>query len=233
MSNSYDPNNFYSQNTSAWQSTTNQSNISYQQSGQFNGQPPSPKKKENAWGWYKRQKNITKIGVACGLALLFFLWASVVSALATGFVQGSTGQSATPTIVAQAPKMSPTTVHVIPTTKPTATPTATPMPTPTPTPTPIPTQPPVPTQPPAPQPTQPPQQSTGVNGNPWGYDFNPGNYIYNPPTNFCGYFNCITSFWQSTNGYVDECNDGTYSHSGGVSGACSKHGGEMRPLYSH
>jgi hypothetical protein len=31
---------------------------------------------------------------------------------------------------------------------------------------------------------------------------------------------------------VDECHDGTYSHSGGRSGACSYHGGELRPLYS-
>jgi hypothetical protein len=56
--------------------------------------------------------------------------------------------------------------------------------------------------------------------------------IYSPPTNFCDYFNCIPSFWNSTNGYVEECVDGTYSHSGGRSGACSHHGGELRPLYS-
>jgi hypothetical protein len=115
--------------------------------------------------------------------------------------------------------------------KPTIAPTKAPTPTPTAVPTSIPTQPPVPTAPPAPQPTQPP--ITGVNGNPWGYNFQSGNLIYNPPSNFCAYFNCIPSFWKSTNGYVDECNDDTYSHSGGVSGACSRHGGEMRPLYSH
>lgn len=109
------------------------------------------------------------------------------------------------------------------------TPTAIPTKVPTPIPTRVPT--PVPTSPPAPQPTQAPP--TGVNGNPWGYDFVSGNLIYNPPSNFCAYFNCIASFWKSTNGYVDECNDTTYSHSGGVSGACSRHGGEMRPLYSH
>lgn len=113
---------------------------------------------------------------------------------------------------------------------PTAIPTDVPtlLPTQPPTPTPMPTQPPTPT----PKPTQPPAP-TGVNGNPWGYNFNSGNLIYNPPANFCDYFNCIPSFWTSTNGYVDECNDDTYSHSGGRSGACSHHGGEMRPLYSH
>ena len=29
-----------------------------------------------------------------------------------------------------------------------------------------------------------------------------------------------------------ECNDATYSMSGGISGACSSHGGEDRPVYS-
>jgi hypothetical protein len=119
------------------------------------------------------------------------------------------------------------------TTKPAVAPTPTPIP-----PTPLPTQPPVPTptlvptQPPVPTPTT---AKTGVKGNPWGYDFSPGNLIYNPPADFCtaGYFTCIPSFWQSTNGYVDECQDGMYSHSGGRPGACSHHGGEMRPLYSH
>jgi hypothetical protein len=118
-----------------------------------------------------------------------------------------------------------------PTSIPTLAPTPTPIPlTPIPTRPPIPTPTPIPTQPPAPTPTT---ATTGVNGNPWGYDFSPGNLIYSPPTDFCTYFNCIASFWQSTNGYVDECQDGTYSHSGGRSGACSHHGGEMRPLYSH
>jgi hypothetical protein len=29
-----------------------------------------------------------------------------------------------------------------------------------------------------------------------------------------------------------ECNDGTYSMSGGIRGACSYHSGEERPVYS-
>lgn len=71
------------------------------------------------------------------------------------------------------------------------------------------------------------------NGNPWCYNFVPGYLIYSAPSNFCYYFDCIPSFWQSTNGYVAICDDGTYSHSGGVQGACSYHGGVMQPLYSH
>src|SRR5262249_9155215 len=99
------------------------------------------------------------------------------------------------------------------------------------TPTPIPT--PTPTLALQLQPTQPPPQLVGVNGNPWGYDFNPGNLIYSPPENFCDYFNCVRNFWDNTSGYVGECKDGTYSHSGGAPNACVKHGGEMKPLYAH
>lgn len=103
-----------------------------------------------------------------------------------------------------------------------------------PTNTPIPT--PKPTSTPKPKPTATPAPACNTDGappNPWCFSFqNTGKLIYNPPGNFCAYFNCIKSFWTSTNGYVDECRDGTYSHSGGVRGACSDHGGELRPLYA-
>jgi hypothetical protein len=88
------------------------------------------------------------------------------------------------------------------------------------------------------QPTQSPPTPTplpvyvGVNGNPWGYDFNLGNNITSPPPDFCNYFNCIKTFWNGT-GYVEECQDQTFSLSGGNSGSCSRHGGDWRPLYSH
>jgi hypothetical protein len=119
----------------------------------------------------------------------------------------------------------------VPTTAPTATPTVKPTPTPVPTHAPLPT--PRATQPP-PKPT--PTHCVGINGNPWCYDFNPGNLIYTPPSNFCSYFNCIPSFWGSDDpgdGFINQCVDGTYSQSGGESGDCSYHGGEGRPLYSH
>ena len=127
----------------------------------------------------------------------------------------------------QSPSLSP---------KATATPTNTPAATPTPTPkataasTPKPPTP----RPPTPRPTRtpaPPVATCGAPSNPWGYNFCGGNFIYSPPGTFCNYFNCIKSFWQHTNGYVDQCVDGTYSHSGGIQGACSYHGGESRPLY--
>jgi hypothetical protein len=108
-----------------------------------------------------------------------------------------------------------------------------PSPTPQASPSPSPSPVAVATKVPAPPPPPPPPPSTcGAPANPWGYNFCGGNLIYSPPGNFCSYFNCIASFWQYTNGYIDECADGTYSHSGGRQGACSHHGGERRPLYA-
>lgn len=118
----------------------------------------------------------------------------------------------------------------------TAWPTPTALPTPTATATAVPTATPKPVPPPPPPPTATPAPSCNYGGappNPWCYTFtDTGKLIYRPPSSFCTYFNCIKSFWQHTNGYVDECRDGTYSHSGGVQGACSYHGGELRPLYA-
>jgi hypothetical protein len=98
---------------------------------------------------------------------------------------------------------------------------------------PAPTATPQPTATSIPQPTATPKPSCiagAVNCNPWGYNFSHGSVIYNPPGSFCDYFNCIASFWTSTNGYVEECQDRTYSHSGGRSGSCSHHGGNWRAL---
>ena len=70
----------------------------------------------------------------------------------------------------------------------------------------------------------------GAPPNPWGYNFCGGTPVYGAPSSFCDYFDCIASFWVNTKGYVTECEDGTYSHSGGREGVCSYHGGELRPL---
>lgn len=109
------------------------------------------------------------------------------------------------------------------------------------------TRPPAPvatTRPPAPKPTtaapapvrttaKPAALSTcGAPANPWGYNFcGRGSFIRNPKAAFCDYFDCIASFWESTNGYVMRCDDGMYSHSGGRSGSCSHHDGNDRPLF--
>jgi hypothetical protein len=58
-----------------------------------------------------------------------------------------------------------------------------------------------------------------------------GSLIYSPDPDTCSYFNCIGNF-ANGRGYMVECVDQTYSMSGGRSGACSYHGGELRPVYS-
>lgn len=208
--------------------------------------PPPPVKllpHQRLWRWYRSKKRWARFGIGC---LGVFLLCSVCSCGAfaayvtspagqqqialqqTQTAATSTAQAVTLSSAAQAtPTAKPTTRPAAPTFTPTATATSTPTPTaqPTAAPTTAPTQPP----PPQPTPTQPP---TGVNGNPWGYNFSPGNLIYSPPSNFCDFFNCIASFWNGV-GYVIECQDQTYSKSGGRTGSCSRHGGDLRPLYSH
>lgn len=202
--------------------------------------PPYPPRKPTMRERWKASRRRTKVGLGCltGFALILSLCicSTLASAMTPHTNTGSTtntGSVAThvPTHVAQIVKtQAPTVVPTaLPTKPPTPTPTA--VPTQPPTPTPVPTQAPtpVPTQAPAPTPTT----STGVNGNPWGYNFNPGNLIYSPPSAFCDYFQCVSTFWTATRGYVAECYNGSYTHSGGVSGACSRDGGVEQPLYSH
>ncbi len=112
--------------------------------------------------------------------------------------------TAAPTVPPTAQPVAPTGRPVVPTARPTAVPT--------------------------PRPTTPPRSLCGAPANPWNYNFCGGGTISSPPNNFCDYFSCIPSFWQSTKGYVEECQDGAYSHSGGRSGSCSSHGGNLRPL---
>lgn len=212
----------------------------YGQSTMPGGYPPvPPPRKPNMWQRYKTARKRTQWGIGC--ATLFLILCMCMCSTAT--IGASVSPQKTTTLDPTA-TTAPTNVVLVTatatsalTSEPTVKPTNTPAPTPTAIPTATPTKPPVvptpvPTQAP-PAPTQPPVH-TGLYGNPWDYDLTPpGGLIYNPPANFCDYFNCIKSFWESTNGYVDECVDGTYSHSGGVRGACSRHGGEAQPLYSH
>lgn len=179
--------------------------------------PPISSRQPGFRGWWKRQGVIVRL--LCIAGALFFTCAAC-----SGVVQGvqeSFPSSATPTPVAQAAHAVQSQPQSVVTSEPTPTPTPKPTPSPTPKPTPTPT----------PKPTQAIAQ-TGVGGNPWGYNFNSGNLIYNPPSAFCSYFDCINSFW-SGSGFVNECNDDTYSKSGGIRGDCSHHGGELQPLYSH
>jgi hypothetical protein len=91
--------------------------------------------------------------------------------------------------------------------------------------------PPQPTPLPAPAPPPSSPGTCGATANPWGYTFCGGSVIGTPPASFCSVFACIPSFWNQTNGYVVQCRDGLFSHSGGVRGSCSSHGGNGRTLY--
>jgi hypothetical protein len=53
----------------------------------------------------------------------------------------------------------------------------------------------------------------------------PGSPSHTEDTQFCSSHTCIANF-PNGSGTVVECNDGQWSHSGGLSGACSHHGGE-------
>jgi len=113
---------------------------------------------------------------------------------------------------------------------PSQSPTSAPTRTPTPPPTALPTPPPTAAPPPPPPP---PADTCGAPSNPWGYNFcGRGSLIYSPPSSFCTYFSpCVSTFWTATSGYVVQCASGSWSHSGGVSGACSRNGGVARVLY--
>ena len=214
---------------------------SLSQPGQF--QPPLPPHpqpsmsargtKRGPWQWYKTRTRRMQVSLGCATLLVVLLFLSIaVAAVASG-------NTATPQATST-PAQQAAVTGTTPTSLPTPTqpaPTPTPIP---PTPTPHPAIAPAPTH--APQPTSAPPKPTSVpscqavNGNPWCYNFAPGNLIYYPPSGFCSYFACIPSFYGSDDpgdGYVVECNDGSYSQSGGERGACSYHGGVQRPLYSH
>jgi hypothetical protein len=196
--------------------------------GQFQRPPNStdPSRNRGLRGWYASKTRKVKLGLGCGTLIAVLLLFSCI-----GSAIGSNNLASTPTPTATSGQaaliISPTATH-------TPIPILTHNPTPTPTakPTIAPTHAPLPTQPP--KPTAPPCQAT--NGNPWCYNFSPGKLIYIPPSGFCNYFNCIPTFYGSDDpgdGYIVECNDGSYSQSGGEKGACSYHHGVMRPLYSH
>jgi hypothetical protein len=52
-----------------------------------------------------------------------------------------------------------------------------------------------------------------------------GSSDHSTDAEFCATHQCIGAFTTEP-GTIVQCSDGTYSHSGGISGACSRHGGE-------
>lgn len=72
----------------------------------------------------------------------------------------------------------------------------------------------------------------GAPSNPWNYTFcHTGRLVDRPPAEFCDYFRCIANF-PNGRGYVVQCEDATFSASGGIDGACSYHSGVRRALYA-
>jgi hypothetical protein len=136
-------------------------------------------------------------------------------ALAVG--GGATSAGVTPVAVTPASTLPPTVSTIAPAVVRTAAPTRPPTAPPTARPTAIPA---------------PPPNLCGAPPNPWNYNFcGRGGTISAPPGNLCLYFKpCTGTFWTSTKGYVEQCVDGYYSHSGGRPGSCSTHGGNRRPL---
>ena len=53
----------------------------------------------------------------------------------------------------------------------------------------------------------------------------PGSFSHATDAQFCSTHTCIENF-PNGNGSIVQCTDGEWSHSGGLSGACSDHGGE-------
>jgi hypothetical protein len=202
--------------------------------------PPQPQKK-----WYQRSGGIVLLlflFFPAGLYLMwrYATWNKGVKWIVTGIfaflvlINSMNSQASTNNVIPATATQQVAQTHTTPTIKPTptrtpeqATPTPTPTlkPTSTPKPEPTPTQ--ESTQEPPPAPTCDGTLISGV-----CYTFTGGSLVYSPVPGFCSYFSCISSFWGGA-GYVVQCNDGMFSKSGGRSGSCSRHGGNMRPIYQH
>jgi hypothetical protein len=100
------------------------------------------------------------------------------------------------------------------------------------------TRPPTTTHQPRPATTKPaPPKTTravslcGAPPNPYGLNLcGRGSHVFQPPGDVCSYFDCIANFDNGV-GYMEQCQDGMYSMSGGRQGACSHHGGERQAVF--
>lgn len=81
--------------------------------------------------------------------------------------------------------------------------------------------------PPPPETTPEPEPKTPESKPPEGEKEGPGSFSHAEDEQFCSEHEnkCIPNF-RNGHGTVVECSDGEWSHSGGLSGACSDHGGE-------
>ena len=154
--------------------------------------------------------------------------ASATAALILGLAGIGAGSALAAAVLAPgpAPKLATPTVAATPATF-TAIPTATSSP-----PAPRRTTHPPTTRPPSTVASTRPASLCGAPTNPYGYNFcGRGGLVLDPPADICTYFDCIPNFWNGI-GHMEECQDQTYSMSGGRSGSCSHHGGNLRAVYS-
>src|SRR5258708_4279313 len=165
------------------------------QPGQFLP-PQQPQKRRSFWLWYKSKGRFAKLGLGCGsLIIVLMLCVCSLAAYGSTLPPQKTVQPTPNTNNALGQTVSTATTSAAPTDQPTISPSPTATPTDTPTPTPSPTPKPTPRPTPRPNPTPTPKPCGNAGCNPWNYDFNGGNLIYTPPSGFCGYFNCITTFY--------------------------------------
>jgi hypothetical protein len=54
--------------------------------------------------------------------------------------------------------------------------------------------------------------------------------ITNPASDICSYLNCVAKFADGQ-GFVVECQDNTFSKTGGTGDVCPKHEGYLQTLY--
>ncbi|HET6871034.1 MAG TPA: hypothetical protein VFH80_34300 [Solirubrobacteraceae bacterium] len=76
-------------------------------------------------------------------------------------------------------------------------------------------------------PPPPPPPTTSPSTNPSPAVEGPGSYSHTTDSQFCATHVCIANF-PNGRGYIVQCTDGEWSHSGGLQGACSDHGGESQ-----
>jgi hypothetical protein len=171
---------------------------------------------------------LTSRAAAVGALLAGVASLGVGSALAVAVLNPAPPPTTSPPVVAPATHTAPPTTASPPTTAPPPT-TAAPATTRRPTTT---AKKPATTHPPrSSAPASRPVSLCGAPKNPYGYNFcGRGGYVVDPEPDVCTYFDCIDNFWNGQ-GHMQECQDGTYSMSGGRPGSCSHHGGNLRPVY--
>jgi hypothetical protein len=155
----------------------------------------------------------------------------------TGYILVSLATGNHPETSAQfnpgSPTSSPATATLEPTppaAPPTVEPAATPMPTTQPPPVQTTTTQPAPTPPATTTSSKPPPSLCGAPPNPYGYNFCGGALIYSPASDICSYLTCAANFWKG-DGYVVQCQDDTFSKTGGKQKVCSQDQGYRATLF--